>query len=110
MTTEVPAGNLSSKIEALQTSGARILSVSVGRYGKYVIDYATPDDERYSELQRLRFLEHRIKVYPELYRAVKAAIEYDNYGVERHVKAHLEAVGGNSQQSRPEQEPRHDKP
>lgn len=89
--------------------------ISVEKYaGKYIIKSRTQEDAERDTMkedyERLLYMEKRIKVYPELLRAVRAAINHDDVEVDNRLIRHYLALQETPPPCQSEQDSRHNLP
>ncbi len=109
----VTLDGLYSLLDRLRKDGADIISVDK-RGDKYLVVSQGREDARQKELmadyERLRRMERRINTYPDLRKAVRAAMEHEDGLMERSLIRHLESSRERCQRSLPGEEPRRGQP
>jgi thiamine monophosphate kinase len=101
---------LYSRMGSLEAEKADIISVKK-EYGRYTIAYRSmaesEQDEILADYERLLRMEKRINTYPDLRRAVRAAMEHEDGLINIFLARHNGSLQGNSRQSHSAQDGHH---
>lgn len=100
---------LYAMLRKLEAAHSEIVSVKKDNCGGYIVRSLTSGEAAENKIQadydRLRRMERRINVYPDLRAAVRAAVEHNDGAIDRYLARFRQALQGTRQHSRQAQEP-----
>lgn len=105
----VKSWKLDNEVGKLLSEGSKVLGITKSKDGYLVKCEASPASLRRIEHQmdvndyeRLKRMEKRINTYPDLCKAVRAAIEHDDKKIDLYLNRHEKSLQENAQQTRQE--------
>lgn len=106
----VKSWKLNNEVDKLLSEGSKVLEITKSKDEYLVKCEASPVSQKrieqqmdMSDYERLKRMEKRINVYPDLRRAVRAAMEHDDRSIDDHLNRFREALQETRQRSPSEQ-------